>query len=103
MAALPPSENRENLRDWDALVPVCSNKRDVPPGKPVASETPQTRSYASIGQSLGVLRDPPDVVELELVQPLIQPAGSEHLVVRAHVEDPPGLHYHDPVGQGDGP
>ena len=47
--------------------------------------------------------DVPETLELDLVEAPIEGAAGGQLVVRAHVEDPPVLHDHDPVGQREGP
>ena len=39
------------------------------------------------------------ILELDLVQPAIEGAAGQQLLVPADVHDPPALHHHDPVGQ----
>jgi len=39
------------------------------------------------------------VLKLQLVQPAVESAAGEHLLVRADVDDFTRLHGHDPVGQ----
>ena len=39
------------------------------------------------------------IVEMDLVQPAVEGAAGQQLLVAANVEDPARLHHHDPVGQ----
>ena len=42
----------------------------------------------------------PQIVEVDLIQPAIETAAGEELLVPGDVDDPAVLHHHDAVGQG---
>ena len=48
---------------------------------------------------LSPLRRLPQILELDLVQPAVEAAAGKQLLVSAHVENPPLVHHHNPIGQ----